>query len=107
MSAKLSVVPMKGSACAAGKSMSGGYGSIRWTGGKWPKSQTVQPDDDPPVLRSVDADDPPGRLPVAEDVGGTEPASLRRAIATIAGITPKRSIECDRVIAALDRLAEK
>jgi hypothetical protein len=36
----------------------------RWE--TWPQGQSVQPGDDPPVLRSVDALDPPGRPAVAE-----------------------------------------
>jgi hypothetical protein len=38
---------------------------------KWflyPKTDSVQPGDDAPVLASVDPSDPPGRLPTTEDV---------------------------------------
>jgi hypothetical protein len=37
----------------------------RWE--TWPHGQSVQPGDDPPVLRSVDALDPPGRLASQDD----------------------------------------
>lgn len=65
VSGKLSIVPMKGGACAAMKSMTARYGLpagyVRPV--KWPAKLTTQPGDAPPKLDSVDGLDPPGRSP--------------------------------------------
>jgi hypothetical protein len=45
----------------------------RWE--TWPQGQSVQPGDDPPVLRSVDENDPVGRLaPKCETTNDTRAA---------------------------------
>lgn len=56
----------QGAAGAAQRTMRQGPQGEHWYGKKWPAKLTTQPGDDPPVLRSVDASDPPGRLPSVE-----------------------------------------
>ena len=64
----MSAIPRKGHAMRQATTMQHEPVSqrffYRWE--TWPQGQSVQPGDDPPVLRSVDALDPPGRPAVAE-----------------------------------------
>lgn len=62
----MSAIRRKGAACALAQSGPGYPVWTRTAGNKWPASQCVQPDDAPPKLESVDANDPPGRVLAAE-----------------------------------------
>jgi hypothetical protein len=65
----MSAIKGKGQASKMLRDMSaGGSGTVfRGPWFKYPASQSVSPDDSPPDLRSVDGDDPPGRLPDKEE----------------------------------------